>query len=94
MWYTSKNDVITLHVYVQPGAKSTEIIGLHDGSLKSRLAVQAIEGRANEALQKFLAQLFHVPNRQVRLVRGDKSRRKTLEIVNSLVDPEILLLIN
>ena len=93
MWYTSKANVITLHVYVQPGAKSTEITGLHDGLLKVRLATPAIEGRANEALQKFMARLFHVPNRQVRLIRGDKGKRKTLEIRDSLIDPEHLLLL-
>ena len=93
MWYTKKAEVITIHVYVQPGAKSTEIIGLHDGTLKIRLSCQAMEGRANEALKKYMAQLFHVPNQQVRLVRGDKGRRKTLEIVNSVVSPAHLLLI-
>lgn len=92
MWYTRKEHVIIIHVYVQPGAKSTEIIGLHNGSLKIRLAVRAVEGRANAALQKFIAQLFHVPNRQVKLVRGDKSRQKTIEIVDSTVDPECLLI--
>lgn len=92
MWYTSKANVIGLHVYVQPGAKSTQITGLHDGLLKVRLAAQAIEGRAKEALQKFIAQLFHVPNRQVRFVHGDKSKRNTLEIISNLIDPESLLL--
>ncbi|HAU1484599.1 TPA: DUF167 domain-containing protein [Legionella pneumophila] len=92
MWYTCKANVITLHVYVQPGAKSTEITGFYDGLLKVRLAARAIKGRANEALQKFIALLFQVPIHQVKLVYGDKNKRKTMEIIGSLINPEHLLL--
>ena len=31
MWCECKNDVIGLNLYIQAGAKSTEISGLHDG---------------------------------------------------------------
>lgn len=92
IWYVKTADLITLHVYVQPGAKSTELSGLHDGLLKIRITASPTDGAANDALKKFIAQLFHVPNRQVKLVRGEKNRRKTLEIIGSLIDPEHLLL--
>jgi len=90
MWYIRNTNIITLYVYVQPGAKSTEITGLYDDALKIRLNTPPIEGRANEALIKYIAQLFRVPVKQVKLVRGEKSRRKTLEINGSLIDPNSL----
>ncbi|PJD94956.1 MAG: YggU family protein [Legionella sp.] len=87
MWYEYKNDVIRLNLYIQPGAKSNEISGLHDGALKIRLNAPPIEGRANEALIKYLAKCFDVPSKQIKLIRGEKSRRKTFEITGSLIDP-------
>ena len=90
MWYTSDANNITLQVYVQPGAKSTEIVGLQNNLLKIRLKTPPIEGRANEALLKFIAKLFNVPPREVQLIRGEKARHKTLKIIGSCINPEVL----
>ncbi|MDR3502402.1 MAG: DUF167 domain-containing protein [Legionella sp.] len=83
MWYQQDGNLITLNVYVQPGAKHSDIAGVHGDALKIRLQTPPIEGRANEALIKFIAQLFEVPNRQVLLKRGEKSRHKILHITGS-----------
>lgn len=91
MWYTRDANSLTLFVYVQPGSKTTEIAGLFHEALKIKLNVAPIEGRANEALQKYMSQLFKVPMKQVTLVRGEKSRRKTIRITGSQVDPRMLL---
>lgn len=91
MWYQVNEKELTIRVYVQPGAKNTEIQGLHDGSLKIRLHAPAIEGRANEALIKYLAELFAVPARQIVLVRGKKSRQKTLIIKDSKINPQLIM---
>lgn len=90
MWYTYKGEVLIVTVYVQPGAKRTEISGLHADALKIRLASPPIDGRANDALLKYMAQLFDVPTRQVCLKRGDKSRHKTLEIIGTKITPSAL----
>lgn len=82
---------LTLRLHIQPGAKRTEVAGLHGDALKIRLAAPPVDGRANEALIAWLAQAFGVPQRQVRLVRGEKSREKVVEITGSLRDPETLL---
>lgn len=87
VWYKRDNEQIILNVYIQPGAKHTEIAGFHGEALKIRLHAPPIDGRANEALLKFIAQLFAVPTRQVLLKRGDKSRHKTLIINGSRIDP-------
>jgi len=90
-WYRRQNDVITLTLHVQPGAKRSEIVGLHGDSLKIKLAAPPIEGRANDALLKFVADLFAVPLRNVELKRGVQSRHKVVNVVGSTVEPERLL---
>ena len=90
-WYRLNIDVITLTLHVQPGAKRSEIAGLHGAALKIRLAAPPIEGRANEALLKFIAKLFDVPLRQVELKQGGQSRHKVVAITGSAIDPESLL---
>jgi uncharacterized protein (TIGR00251 family) len=69
-----------LAVSVVPGAKRTEVMGLHDGTLRIRLAAPPVDGKANEALVAWLAQELAVQRRSIELVRGQTSRRKQLRI--------------
>lgn len=87
VWYERKNDTVIVNVYVQPGAKRTEIVGFYGDALKIRLASPPIDGRANDALLNFVAQLFDVPQRQVELIRGGKSRHKSVTIKGSKIEP-------
>lgn len=90
-WYKRTADVLTLTLHIQPGAKRSEIAGLHGDALKIRLAAPPIDGRANEALLKYLAGLFNVPLRQVELRQGGQSRHKVVAISGSAIPPESLL---
>ena len=90
-WYRRTENAVTLTLNVQPGAKRNEICGLHGEALKIKLAAPPVEGRANEALIKYIAALFDVPQRQVALKQGSQSRHKVLEIAGSLIDPVSLL---
>jgi uncharacterized protein (TIGR00251 family) len=90
-WYRRNGDILTLTLHVQPGAKRTDVAGLHGKALKIRLAAPPIEGRANEALLKFIAEAFGVPLRQVELKQGGQSRHKVVAITGSKVEPESLL---
>lgn len=80
-----------LVLHIQPGAKRTEVSGLHGEALKIRLAAPPIEGRANEALLRFIADAFAVPLREVELLRGGQSRHKMVKVTGSAVLPESLL---
>ena len=91
-WYRRSGDILTLTLHVQPGAKRTELAGLHGDALKIRLAAPPIEGRANEALLRFVADAFGVPLRQVELKQGSQSRHKVVAISGSKVEPDSLLL--
>lgn len=90
-WYRSEAGSITLTLHIQPGAKRSEVAGLHGDALKIRLAAPPIEGRANEALLRFVADSFDVPLRQVELLRGAQSRHKMVKVTGSKVVPESLL---
>lgn len=82
---------LTLTLHIQPGAKKTEVVGEHAGALKIKVAAPPVEGAANKALIKFLAQRFGVPQRQVMLRSGAGSRSKVVEILNPGTSVESLL---
>jgi len=90
-WFHSSGDCIILTLHVQPGAKKTAIAGLHGDALKIRLAAPPVEGRANEALLRFIADCFKVPLRDVILKQGEQSRHKRVEVKGSQIKPDSLL---
>jgi uncharacterized protein (TIGR00251 family) len=67
-------------VRVQPRASKNEIAGEMAGVLKIRLQAPAIEGRANESLIEFLAELLKTSKAAVRILSGERSPIKRLEI--------------
>ena len=70
----------TLSLHVQPGAKKSECAGLLGEALKIRLAAPPVDGKANEALLRFLAQRLAIPRQQISLKSGQTSRQKVIEI--------------
>jgi len=78
-----RGDGVLLLVSVMPNAKRTQVDGLHDGTLRVRLAAPPIEGRANDALVAWVAKQLKVPRRDVELLRGESSRRKQLAVAVS-----------
>lgn len=81
---------LTLTLYIQPGAKRTQSVGLHGNALKIKLAAAPVEGAANAALTDYLADIFGVPIRQVTLKQGARSRRKVIEISRPVHGPDAL----
>jgi uncharacterized protein (TIGR00251 family) len=51
-----------------------------DGRLRVRLAAPPVEGRANDALVRFIAALVGVRREDVVVVAGGRSRRKLLHV--------------
>ena len=86
-WYRVAADGrITLTLHIQPGAKKTEFAGLHGDALKIRLAAPPVDGKANEALVKFVAETLKLPKSAVSLKSGQTSRRKVLEVEGATPD--------
>lgn len=71
---------MVLSLHIQPGAKKTEVVGLHGEALKLRLAAPPVDGKANEALVAFLAETLGVAKARVSLVSGMTSRAKRLRV--------------
>jgi len=80
--------LLRLSVHVQPRAASNQTTGCHDGALKVRLTAPALEDRANRQLVQFLAKCLDLPAPSFSLVRGQRSRRKTL-VIQGLSRPEL-----
>jgi hypothetical protein len=77
---TEANGRVRFSVHVQPRASSTEVVGMHGDALKVRVAAPPADGAANAALVEFFSKLFRVPRRDVRIVAGETSRSKIVEI--------------
>jgi len=83
---------VIFSVRVQPRASKDEIAGVMEGALKVRLRAPALEGRANEALCEYLAELLKTPKSAVRILSGHHSRSKRVE-VRGVTEQQILALI-
>jgi uncharacterized protein (TIGR00251 family) len=72
----------TLAVRVIPRASKNEIIEIMDnGRVKIRLTAPPVDGKANEALLKFLAKLLDVSIKQLKVVAGANGRNKLILVM-------------
>ena len=72
-------------VRLTPRAAADRIDGVVDGVLRARVGAPAVEGAANTALIRLVADTLGVARRDVRIVAGATSRQK-LVVVDG-VDP-------
>ena len=85
--YDAASRQLTLTLHVQPGAKQSEITGLHGGALKIKVAAPAVDNKANTALIEFLSATLDVSKSAITIRHGATSRRKVVEITGS---PELV----
>ncbi|HEV2288375.1 MAG TPA: DUF167 domain-containing protein [Candidatus Acidoferrales bacterium] len=76
----SRGGAVVFAVRVVPRARRNSIDGDIQGALKIHLTAPPADGRANEALRRFLAERLNVSASAVRILRGEKSRTKQVEI--------------
>ncbi|NIP32302.1 hypothetical protein GWN26_00225 [Candidatus Saccharibacteria bacterium] len=69
-----------IKIRVIPNAKRPEIIELEDGSLKIKLKSPAEGGRANKELASVLSRHYKTPKSQIKIIFGEKSRNKIIEL--------------
>ena len=89
-WYRRAGERWVLELHVQPGAARTQVVGLHDGRLKVRVAARAMDGRANAALVEFVAAKLGAAKRGVHIDAGATSRRKRVQVVGASRAPDVL----
>ena len=69
-----------ISVKVIPNAKRQSIELMADKSLKVHLKVKPVEGKANEALIKILAEYYQVSRFSIEILQGEKGRNKLISI--------------
>ncbi|WP_136413162.1 MULTISPECIES: DUF167 domain-containing protein [Oxalobacteraceae] len=84
-WCCAVAKGVRITVQITPNAKKSEVIGVLDDALKIRLQAQPIEGKANEALIRYLADTLDVPKSAISITHGQTSKRKIIEISNPKV---------
>lgn len=77
-WLRTSGAGVEIALHIQPGAARSELAGLHGDCLKVRIAARAVEGAANDTLVEFLAGCLGLARKEVRILRGEKSRRKAV----------------
>ncbi|HVF28305.1 MAG TPA: DUF167 domain-containing protein [Pyrinomonadaceae bacterium] len=78
--YTEANGAVTSAVRVVPRASRTEAAGVHENSLRVRLAAPPVEGAANKELIRFLARALNVPARNIEIISGLTSKTKRVRV--------------
>ena len=78
----------TLCVHLTPRSARDEVLGLEGDVLRARVTAPPVEGRANEALLRLLAEALGVPKTSLRIVRGQRGRKK-LVVVEELDAAEV-----
>jgi len=92
MEITASPEGVSFYVQVQPRASRDAIAGEHADALKVRLTAPPVDDRANQALTRLLAERLNVPLAAVRIVAGEKSRRKRV-IVAGVKPQQVLQLL-
>ena len=76
----TRDNSVRFAVRVQPRASRSEIAGVHGDALKIRLSAPPVDGAANDALVELMAGSLGVAKRAVRIVSGEQSRSKVVEV--------------
>jgi len=71
---------VTFIVRVLPRSSKSEIVGEHDGALKIKLRSPPVDGAANEELTRFLAKEFSTTRANIRIISGQASRTKRIQV--------------
>lgn len=91
-WCSALPSGLRLAVQIMPNAKKSEVIGILEDVLKIRLQAQPIEGKANEALMRYVADKLRVPKSAVVITHGHTNKRKILEVHASGLTVEAAML--
>ncbi len=69
-----------LKVYLQPKSSKNEIVGPFRDGIKIKVTAPPVEGKANEALIRFLAKELGISMSSIEILKGHRSREKTVRI--------------
>ena len=87
-WCSALPGAIRLALQITPNARKTEVIGVLEDALKLKLQAQPVEGKANEALVKFLAKTLGVARGAVTITHGQTNKKKLIEVRSGTLTPD------
>lgn len=79
-------DGVSIRIKLVPRAAANRVDGLHGDALKIRLNAPPVDGKANAALLRFLADALDLPLAALAITAGHTGRNKTVRIAG--VGPE------
>ena len=71
---------ISFSIKLHPKAKKNAITGVLGDALKLSITAPPVDGKANDAVLRFFAELFSVPRSAVSITSGFTSRNKVVMI--------------
>lgn len=80
---------IRVGIKVQPRAANNALAGEQEGKLKIRITAPPVEGEANKMLIAYLSQLLKLPKKNIKIIKGDTSTQKLVEL-RGITDSEFI----
>lgn len=74
-------NVRRIKLRVIPRAKQNKITTDDDGTVRVHITAAPVDGAANDAVIRALADYFDVPKSQIKIIRGATSRNKVVELL-------------
>jgi uncharacterized protein (TIGR00251 family) len=78
--YFWNGDTLVLHIFLQPRASQNEWVGRRNGRIRLRVTAALVDNQANRECMKFISKSLKTAKTNVKVVRGQTSRFKTVEI--------------
>lgn len=82
-WLSVTDFGFRLAVQISPNGKKSEVLSITDDAVRIRLQAPPVDGKANEALVRFIADRCRLPKSHIQITHGFTSRKKLLEIRTS-----------
>ena len=87
------NRLTVIKVKVIPRSSRNQIVGFEGDTLKVKVTAPPVDGKANRAVIEVIAGHLGIPKKDIRMISGEHSRQKFLEI-RGVSREDILLLRN
>jgi uncharacterized protein (TIGR00251 family) len=80
MWVSQKKGSAALSCRVQPNSSKQGIGEIKNNALIIRLNAPAVEGKANDALIRFLSKRLGIAKSRISIIQGERNRNKLVSV--------------
>ncbi|MCG3227025.1 MAG: YggU family protein [Candidatus Heimdallarchaeota archaeon] len=77
--FEERDNSISISVNIHPNSQKNKIL-ITDYSIEIYIKEPPTKGKANQALIKFLSKRFEISSSSIKVIRGEKSKKKTVSI--------------